>query len=53
MESGMRHFGTAVLGRDVYSRLDAARLDQMRANFIKAELLGSGFGPLRAARCAA
>ncbi len=48
MESGMRHFGTAVLGRDVYRRLDASRLQQTRANLIKAELLGSGFAPLDA-----
>jgi hypothetical protein len=27
MESGMRHFVTAVLGRGVYCRLDAARLE--------------------------
>ena len=44
----MRHFGTAVLGRSVYCRLDAARLEQTRANLIKAELLGSGFAPLNA-----
>ena len=44
----MRHFGTAVLGRGVYCRLDAARLEQTRANLIKAELLGSGFAPLNA-----
>jgi non-heme chloroperoxidase len=46
MESGMRHFGIAVLGRDVYCRLDASRLEQTRANLIRAELLGSGFAPL-------
>ena len=47
----MRHFSTAVLGRDVHCGLLAARLEQMRANFI--ELLGSRFAPMRAdqARC--
>jgi len=44
----MRHFGSAVPGRGVYCRLDAARLEQTRANLIKAELLGSGFAPLNA-----
>ena len=48
MESGMRDFGTAVLVRDVYCRLDAARLEQMRANLIRAELLGAWLAPLMA-----
>jgi hypothetical protein len=47
MKSGMR-FGTAVLARHVYCRLDATPLEQMRAKFTKAELLGSRFAPLRA-----
>jgi pimeloyl-ACP methyl ester carboxylesterase len=50
MESDMRDFGTAVLVRDVCCRRDAARLEQMRADLIKAELLGTWFAPLRADR---
>lgn len=51
-------FGTAVLGREAFEALSAARLEQARANFIAAELLGSGLPPLeaeavRAIRCPA
>ena len=42
MESGIRHFGTPVLGRDVYCRLDAARLEQMRANLNQGGIAGLG-----------
>lgn len=48
MEAAMRIFGMAVLGREYYRRLTEARLEQVRANSIKAEFLGSGFAPLDA-----
>jgi pimeloyl-ACP methyl ester carboxylesterase len=50
MEAAMRSFGTAVLGREAFQQLSEARRDQVRVNFIKAELLGSGFAPLDSAR---
>jgi pimeloyl-ACP methyl ester carboxylesterase len=43
MEAAMRIFGKAVLGPEFYSRLSPSRLEQVRANAIKAEFLGSGF----------
>jgi pimeloyl-ACP methyl ester carboxylesterase len=46
MDAALRIFGTAVLGRDTFRNLSPARLEQARANQIKAELLGSGFPPL-------
>lgn len=46
MEAAMRTFGNAVLGRGYYRRLSPSRLEQVRANTIKAEFLGSGFPPL-------
>lgn len=46
MNEAMRLFGTAVLGRESYQRLSEARREQMQANLIKAEFLGSGFLPL-------
>jgi pimeloyl-ACP methyl ester carboxylesterase len=46
MEAAMRTFGNAVLGRRYYRRLPPSRLEQVRANTMKAEFLGSGFGPL-------
>ncbi len=46
MDAAMRIFGTAVLGARFYGELSSARLDQLRANAIKAEFLGSGFAPL-------
>lgn len=46
MEAAMRIVGTAILGRDFYNRLSEERLEQMRANAIRAEFLGSGFPPL-------
>lgn len=45
-EAGMRTFGSAVLGADSYRMLPPERVEQMRANFVAAELLGSGFLPL-------
>ena len=42
----MRRMGRAVLGPQFYARLSAARRDQVRANAIAAEFLGSGFPPL-------
>lgn len=39
-------FGAAVLGREGFRGLSAERLEQARANFIGAELVGSGFAPL-------
>jgi pimeloyl-ACP methyl ester carboxylesterase len=46
MEGAMRIFGTAILGRDFYNRLSDERLEQIHANAIRAEFLGSGFVPL-------
>ena len=45
-EEAIRCFGTAVLGEDTYSRLSDERMEQVRANFIESELLGSGFSDL-------
>jgi pimeloyl-ACP methyl ester carboxylesterase len=47
-EKALRLFGAAVLGRESFARLTPARLEQVRANFIAAELLGSGFDPVAA-----
>ena len=44
----LKAFGQATLGREAFARLSRSRLDQARANFIEAELLGSGFLPLEA-----
>ena len=44
----MRHFGTAVLGRDVCRCLDTADSSRGVPNLIKAEPLGSGFASLSA-----
>jgi pimeloyl-ACP methyl ester carboxylesterase len=46
MEAAMRIVGNAVMGREFYERLSSSRLEQVRANAIKAELLGSGFARL-------
>lgn len=46
MEAAMRIFGTAILGREFYNRLSEGRLEQVRANAIRAEFLGSGFAQL-------
>jgi pimeloyl-ACP methyl ester carboxylesterase len=48
MEAALRAFGSATLGPEAFRRLSESRLEQARANFIKAELLGSGFAPLEA-----
>ncbi len=48
MEEAMRLFGIATLGADAYHRLSESRVEQVRANLIKAEFLGSGFPPLDA-----
>lgn len=50
MEEAMRLFGTAVLGREAFAQLSEARREQVRANLIKAEFLGSGFAPVDAAQ---
>lgn len=39
MEGAMMRFGRAVLGRKTFASLSAQRLDQVRVNFSKAELL--------------
>ncbi len=49
MEAAMRVFGTAVLGRAFYNQLSESRLEQVRANSIRAEFLGSGFPSLETA----
>jgi pimeloyl-ACP methyl ester carboxylesterase len=49
MEDAMRVFGAGVLGQGFYDRLPASRLEQVRANAIKAEFLGSGLAPLEPA----
>jgi pimeloyl-ACP methyl ester carboxylesterase len=41
-----RIVGKAVLGQRAYRRLSASRLEQVDANAIQAEFLGSGFPPL-------
>jgi pimeloyl-ACP methyl ester carboxylesterase len=48
MEAAMRIFGNAVLGPEFFNRLSPSRLEQVRANAIKAEFLGSGFARLDA-----
>jgi pimeloyl-ACP methyl ester carboxylesterase len=45
----MARFGTAVLGRETFGRLSPERLEQVRANFIGAEIVGSGYEPLESA----
>jgi pimeloyl-ACP methyl ester carboxylesterase len=45
-ETALRLFGHAILGSETFERLSESRLNQARANFIRAELLGSGFVPL-------
>jgi pimeloyl-ACP methyl ester carboxylesterase len=46
IETGVRLFGNATLGSDSFSNLSAERLEQVHANLIKAEFIGSGFSPL-------
>jgi pimeloyl-ACP methyl ester carboxylesterase len=47
MHEAMRIFGTAALGVEFYSRLSSSRMEQVRANAIGAEFLGSGFDALK------
>jgi len=46
LDSGLHLFGSVVLGREAFGRLSRRRMDQVRANLIPAEFLGSGFAPL-------
>lgn len=46
LRGAMRIFGRAVLGPDAYRRLSPARLEQVHANAIAAEFLGSGLAAL-------
>lgn len=46
LDSAVRSFGRAVLGPDAFERLSAARRDQIKANAIRMEFLGSGFPSL-------
>lgn len=48
MEEALNAFGRAVLGEKTFENLSAERLEQARANLIKAELIGSGFPPINA-----
>ena len=48
MEMAMRIFGRAVLGPKFYGQLSPSRREQVAANAIKAEFLGSGYPPLDA-----
>jgi pimeloyl-ACP methyl ester carboxylesterase len=48
MEAVVRLSGSAILGREFFRRLSAARLEQVRRNSFQAEFLGSGFLPLGA-----
>jgi pimeloyl-ACP methyl ester carboxylesterase len=45
-EAAIRALGTATLGRDAFRRLSDERLEQVRANLIDAEVLGSDYAPL-------
>ncbi len=42
-EKAMKAFGQAVLGTHAYASLSEARKEQVRANLIRAEFVGSGF----------
>ncbi|HET8735807.1 MAG TPA: alpha/beta hydrolase [Pricia sp.] len=46
MNKALDIFGKATLGVKTYLNLSSSRLEQARANLIKAELLGSGFLPI-------
>jgi pimeloyl-ACP methyl ester carboxylesterase len=48
IETALRLFGSATLGREAFDQLSELRLSQVRDNLIKAELLGSGYAPLDA-----
>ena len=45
-EKAMEAFGKAALGSHAYAGLSEARKEQIRANLIRAEFVGSGFPPL-------
>jgi pimeloyl-ACP methyl ester carboxylesterase len=47
IEEVSRLMGRAILGEEFYNQLSESRREQVRVNTIKAELLGSGFAPLR------
>ncbi len=47
MDAAMRIFGAAVLGPEFYERLSSSRREQVRANSIQAEFLGSGLAPVK------
>lgn len=47
-KKAMRLFGRTILGQQFYNQLSERRLEQVDANSIKAEFLGSGFAPLDA-----
>jgi len=44
----MHRFGRTILGQHFYDQLSRSRLEQVDANSIEAEFLGSGFAPLSA-----
>jgi len=46
IESAIRSFGIATLGQKTFEALSQSRFKQVRANFFKAEITGSGFAPL-------
>lgn len=46
IDEAIRIFGHATLGPEAYARLSDGRRQMVRANFIEAEFLGSGFAPL-------
>jgi len=43
MDAAMAYFGKAVLGSEAFAALSQTRLEQVRANFSKAELLSNTF----------
>ena len=46
MDKAIRIFGRAALGRATFEGLSMTRWDQVMANNIRAEYIGSGFAPL-------
>jgi pimeloyl-ACP methyl ester carboxylesterase len=47
VKKAMHLSGMAIMGKRFFLRLSASRLEQVDANSIKAEFLGSGFAPLQ------
>ena len=45
-ETAIQRSGRAILGDRYFERLSPARYEQARANYIRAELTGSGFSPI-------